>query len=195
MEQRDDPKPPPPSMRRRLGRSLPDIIYGANDGIITTFAVVSGVVGGNLSSQVVLILGFANLLADGVSMGASNFLSKRSRGEEEELLSRGEAARHGTVTFVSFVLTGAIPLFAYIAAPAGWRFTATTAVTLLTLFGVGAICSFPVAGAFSRSTTTEEPRFEAPATSSLLRTSTCVPLLLERTATGGACFEVARLSK
>lgn len=139
MEQLDDPKPPPPSMRRRLGRSLPDIIYGANDGIITTFAVVSGVVGGNLSSQVVLILGFANLLADGVSMGASNFLSKRSRGEEEELLSRGEAARHGTVTFVSFVLTGAIPLFAYIAAPAGWRFTATTAVTLLTLFGVGAM--------------------------------------------------------
>jgi vacuolar iron transporter family protein len=67
---------PPKDMRRRLGLFLPDIIYGANDGIITTFAVVSGVVGGNLSSQVVLIRGFANLLVDGVSMGASNFLPK-----------------------------------------------------------------------------------------------------------------------
>jgi hypothetical protein len=72
---------PANDLRRHLGLDLPDIIYGANDGIITTFAIVSGVVGGNLPSRVVLILGFANLLADGVSMGASNFLSKRSQGE------------------------------------------------------------------------------------------------------------------
>src|SRR6056297_1136791 len=128
-----------PAWRRLLGANLPDLVYGANDGIITTFAVVSGVVGGNLSSQVVLILGFANLLADGVSMGASNYLAKRSRGEDEELLPHAEAARHGGVTFVSFVLIGAIPLFAYIIAPAGWRFLAATVVTLLTLFVVGAM--------------------------------------------------------
>lgn len=139
MDDFDSLKRPALGMRRRLGRSLPDIIYGANDGIITTFAVVSGVVGGNLSSQVVLILGVANLLADGVSMGASNFLSKRSRGEGAKILPRRDAARHGTVTFVSFVLFGAVPLFAYIAAPADWRFSAAIVVTLLTLFGVGAM--------------------------------------------------------
>ncbi|MEX0819983.1 MAG: VIT1/CCC1 transporter family protein [Pirellulaceae bacterium] len=139
MDDHDSPISSDSGVRRRLGRSLPDIIYGANDGIITTFAVVSGVVGGNLSSHVVLILGFANLLADGVSMGASNYLSKRSRGGEEELISHGDAARHGMVTFISFILVGAIPLFAYIVAPSGWRFGATTTVTLLTLFGVGAM--------------------------------------------------------
>ncbi len=53
---------------------LPDLVYGANDGIITTFAVVCGVVGANLSVRIILILGFANLVADGFSMGASNFL-------------------------------------------------------------------------------------------------------------------------
>lgn len=134
-------KSPALSVRRRLGRSLPDIIYGANDGIITTFAVVSGVVGGNLSSQVVLILGFANLLADGVSMGASNYLSKRSRGEDQKLIGRGDAARQGTVTFISFVVIGAVPLAAYIVPPADWRFRVTAAVTLLTLFVVGAMRS------------------------------------------------------
>ena len=50
------------------GKKLRDYIYGGLDGIITTFAIVSGVAGANLSSSVVLILGFANLLADGLSM-------------------------------------------------------------------------------------------------------------------------------
>ena len=57
-----------PSRRHEMARLsrhyLPDLVYGANDGIITTFAVVSGVVGAALSETVILILGFANLLAD-----------------------------------------------------------------------------------------------------------------------------------
>jgi VIT1/CCC1 family predicted Fe2+/Mn2+ transporter len=134
-------RPPATDLKRRLGNDLPDIIYGANDGLITTFAVVSGVVGGSLPSHVVLVLGFANLLADGVSMGASNFLSKRSEGDGPLSLSRRDAARHGLVTFVSFVLIGAIPLLAYITAPLDLRFPMATAVTLTTLFAVGAFRS------------------------------------------------------
>jgi hypothetical protein len=45
-----------------------ELIYGANDGIITTFAVVAGVAGGGLSLRAVLIVGAANLFADGLSM-------------------------------------------------------------------------------------------------------------------------------
>lgn len=55
-----------------------DYIYGANDGIITTFAVVTGVAGAALAPHVVIILGIANLFADGISMAASNYLSTRS---------------------------------------------------------------------------------------------------------------------
>src|SRR5687767_9461255 len=55
-----------------------ELIYGANDGIITTFAVVAGVAGGGLSLRVVLIIGAANLFADGLSMAAGNYLSIRS---------------------------------------------------------------------------------------------------------------------
>jgi VIT1/CCC1 family predicted Fe2+/Mn2+ transporter len=54
-----------------IGKYLRDLIFCANDGVITTLAVVSGVVGASLSPAVVLILGFANLLAEGFSMGAS----------------------------------------------------------------------------------------------------------------------------
>jgi len=65
------------------GGYLRDVIYGANDGIITTFAVVAGVAGAALSSSVVLILGFANLIADGISMGMSNYLGLKSQRDFE----------------------------------------------------------------------------------------------------------------
>ena len=55
-----------------------DWIYGGIDGAVTTFAVVSGVAGAQLAPIIVLILGFANLIADGFSMAASNFLGTRA---------------------------------------------------------------------------------------------------------------------
>lgn len=57
---------------------LRDWIYGGIDGSVTTFAVVSGVVGAQLSPWTILILGFANLFADGFSMAASNFLGTKA---------------------------------------------------------------------------------------------------------------------
>jgi vacuolar iron transporter family protein len=60
------------------GEYIGSAVYGAIDGIVTTFAIVSGVVGAQLSSGVILILGFANLLADGFSMAAGQYLSTKS---------------------------------------------------------------------------------------------------------------------
>ncbi len=66
---------------RASGRYIGDIVYGAIDGIVTTFAVVSGVAGASLSSAIILILGFANLLADGLSMGIGNYIGTKSEHE------------------------------------------------------------------------------------------------------------------
>ncbi len=60
---------------------LKDFIYGAIDGAVTTFAVVAGVAGAGLSSGVIIILGFANLLADGFSMAISNYLGTRAENQ------------------------------------------------------------------------------------------------------------------
>lgn len=61
-----------------LGVFLKDAVYGANDGIISTFAVVAGVTGAALSPLVVVVIGLASLFADGFSMAVSNFLASRS---------------------------------------------------------------------------------------------------------------------
>lgn len=75
------------AIRQRLAAGPPrsylrDWIYGAIDGIVTTFAIVSGVVGARLASHVILILGTASLVADGFAMAAGDYLATRS--EEEE---------------------------------------------------------------------------------------------------------------
>lgn len=57
---------------------LRDWVYGGIDGAVTTFAVVSGVAGAELATGVTLILGLANLIADGFSMAASNYLGTQS---------------------------------------------------------------------------------------------------------------------
>ena len=150
------------------------MIYGGLDGIITTFAVVSGVVGAQLDTSIILILGFANLLGDGFSMATGAYLSSKSEHElyererqreewEVEEFPEGEALelyelyreqgypeadakamleiktrdkkrwvdammieelgllksdlnplKEGLVTFVSFLLAGAVPLLFYV---------------------------------------------------------------------------------
>jgi len=64
--------------------TIEDFVYGATDGAVTTFAIVAGVVGASLSPSIVIILGFANLFADGFSMAMGNYLSTRSRIEYVE---------------------------------------------------------------------------------------------------------------
>src|SRR5918994_651186 len=86
----------PEAIRERLARGpvhnyLRDWIYGGIDGSITTFAVVSGVAGAQLSPWIILVMGFANLFADGFSMAASNYLGTKA---EHDDLKRLEAVEH-----------------------------------------------------------------------------------------------------
>lgn len=185
----------------RRGGYLGDFVYGANDGIITTFAVISGAAGAAFAPKIVIVLGLANLIADGFSMASSDYLAVRSRLDLEKKLKIGEEmetrefpeeekrevrglikewglsgenmekavqaitsdkkrwvnfmmreelgivdekispVRHGIVTFISFVIAGALPLIPYLASiftslePKYWI---SIVVTACSLFVVGA---------------------------------------------------------
>lgn len=115
-------------MKKRLEESLGEFVYGAIDGTVTTFAVVAGAAGAGLSSAVIVVLGFANLFADGFSMGASAYLSAKSKrdlkikqhsefGEEHKPhdMSHGEhPVADGLTTFASFVIVGFLPFALYV---------------------------------------------------------------------------------
>ncbi len=85
----------PEAIRRRLERSpssqnVSDAVLGGIDGCVTTFAVVSGAVGAGFPSSVALVLGFANLLADGFSMAISNYESIKAGHEFREQVRQTE---------------------------------------------------------------------------------------------------------
>jgi VIT1/CCC1 family predicted Fe2+/Mn2+ transporter len=56
-------------------------IFGGLDGILSIFACVAGVEGGSLSARVLVVLGFATLIADGISMGVGDALSTHAENE------------------------------------------------------------------------------------------------------------------
>lgn len=100
-------------MDTRSKKFLPEFVYGAVDGTVTTFAVVAGTIGAGLSPSIILILGFANLFADGFSMAASNFLSSSSKRDLGERVNDRPLAT-AFATFLSFVIVGTVPLAPFV---------------------------------------------------------------------------------
>jgi len=178
----------------------PDAVLGGIDGCVTTFAIVAGTVGAGLPTGTAIVLGMANLLADGFSMAASRFEAGRAEeghirdmrsrelrhiedipeGELEELrqiyarkgfsgetlervvatisadrqvwvdtmlteeLGLQRALRHpargALVTFLAFVLIGAVPLLPLVAAtPARREFILSAFLAALMFFLVGTL--------------------------------------------------------
>lgn len=134
-------------VKNHLEKYLGEFVYGGIDGSVTTFAVVAGAAGAGFSSKVIIILGIANLIADGFSMGASSYLSDKSerdlaKHKEEERHSTKESARVGAATFGAFVVVGAVPLLIYFVqyfAKAEWNsaFAISSALTALAFMGIG----------------------------------------------------------
>lgn len=123
-----------------VGHYLRDIVNGALDGVITTLAVISGAFGAEFEPRVGLILALANLLGDGISMGASNYLGLKS-----ELLQAGKSCavekplRHGIATLVAFMVFGSTPLFGYLVPRAVGVFNAAIVLSIVALVILGCL--------------------------------------------------------
>lgn len=90
-----EPEHRPEAVKARLSQppsanTLPDAVLGGIDGCVTTFAVVSGAFGAGFSPTVALVLGFANLLADGFSMAVSNYEASQAQQEHIDSVARRE---------------------------------------------------------------------------------------------------------
>lgn len=143
-------------MMRKFGKNyLSDFVYGGIDGSITTFAVVAGALGASIESIIVIILGCANLVADGFSMAVANYLAVKS---ERDLIKNKKVPtsinfgfkhplKAALVTYFSFIALGLIPLIPFIIS-AGFdnslkqSFVFSAVFTGIALFSVGAIKGF-----------------------------------------------------
>ena len=133
----------PLNFQKAEKKYLPEFVYGGIDGSVTTFAVVAGAIGASLSSSIILILGFANLFADGFSMAISNYLSIKSKNDLEKIQEK-HPLKAAFATFLSFSVIGFIPLLSFVLATfiptlKSNQFFYSIILTGLSLFVVGLI--------------------------------------------------------
>lgn len=128
-----------------LKKYLSEFVYGGMDGIVTTFAIIAGAIGASLSPGVVLILGFANLFADGFSMAVSNYLSTKSHNDLHSTVpSEKEPVKTAWATFLSFTFIGFVPLITFVIAPLSlfineYKFELSILLTAIAFSSVGAV--------------------------------------------------------
>lgn len=134
------------SVKGRITYHLGNLVYGANDGIITTFAVIAGASGAGFSSSIIIVLGIANLIADGFSMAASKYLSVKSEQSVDQVGSKKRSAlKDGAATFIAFVLAGALPLIPFlIPRAAEYAFTVSAIAGGIAFFLIGAARTFVI---------------------------------------------------
>ena len=130
----------PSRPEKGVGHYLRDVVYGASDGVVTTLAVIAGATGASFEPRVGIILGLANLAADGISMGASNYLGLKSELAQTGVTSAHEKPwRHGAATTAAFVIAGSLPLLSYLFVDLSTdaRFALSALLALLALTCVG----------------------------------------------------------
>lgn len=138
-------------IRQHLEDYLKEFVYGGIDGAVTTFAVVAGATGARFDVKIILVLGVANLVADGFSMGVGSYLSTKS--EQELMVKRKQSIKdepspiiNGATTYVAFILMGLVPLLAYIvdvmfSLQLNNLFGITISLTALAFVGIGLLKS------------------------------------------------------
>lgn len=122
---------------------ISDIVYGATDGLITTFVIVASASGANIP-KLAVVIGLSSLVGDAVSMGASRFLSLRAEMDVKHAKrSFIKPMTHAAITFLSFIILGAIPLVAFLIPIHIWsNFAISCLFSGIALFALGSIRSF-----------------------------------------------------
>lgn len=137
-------------MLKEIEKNIREVVYGGMDGAVSTFAVVTGAAGADLGVRVILILGFASVIADGFSMAVGSYLSEESERElfvkkgKRRLLDDDSPLRASTATFVSFLIIGMVPLWVYVI---DWVFKLKLSTNVLLAASVASTClAFTIIG-------------------------------------------------
>ena len=111
-------------------------LLGAIDGLITSFVIVTGGIASESSNDKIILIGFSSLIADGISMGVSEFISSRAENESNYYIPLIK----GVVCFISFVIVGCATLIGFVIGQTDTlRVTFSACLFVAFMIGVGYI--------------------------------------------------------
>ncbi|MEK9175409.1 MAG: VIT1/CCC1 transporter family protein [Patescibacteria group bacterium] len=120
---------------------LRTFVFGVEDSLVSTVGLLSGVATAEISSKTIFIMGIVLIFVEAVSMAAGSFLSEYSA---EEYESQGEVSPRnsllsGIIMFVSYFISGFIPLFPYMVMNISVAFWISICLSLISLFLLGVL--------------------------------------------------------
>lgn len=124
-----------------VGGSLRELIFGMEDGLVSTLGVITGIASGTESQKVIVLSGTILILVESLSMAAGTYLSNKAEQEQEKLEKFSDTHLHPIlgmlVMGISYCLAGAVPLIPYLFLPVNQAISVSIALTIVTLFAVG----------------------------------------------------------
>lgn len=120
---------------------LRNFIFGVEDSLVSTVGLLSGIAVAGVSSATIFTTGVILVLVEAFSMGVGSFLAEDSTEDliEKKKKTDKSAVAGGVVMFISYAIAGVIPLLPYVIFPKETAFIVSVSLTLVALFGLGAI--------------------------------------------------------
>lgn len=117
---------------------LRNFIFGAEDGLVSTVGLLSGVSFAGLGRDEIIISGVILILVEALSMGAGVYISEDSGNDMAEVGQRDDQFGDSIVMFFSYALIGLLPLLSYIFIfDTRLAFYCSIATTILALISLG----------------------------------------------------------
>jgi predicted membrane protein (TIGR00267 family) len=128
-------------LKRVVAGSLREIIFGMEDGLVSTLGVVTGIASGTENSKVVILSGVILVLVEALSMAAGTYLSNKAEVDQEALENFHDGHIHpilgALVMGITYIFGGAVPLAPYLFIPISSALPISMVSTVVVLFGVG----------------------------------------------------------
>ncbi len=120
---------------------LRNFIFGVEDSLVSTVGLLSGIAVAGVSTATIFTTGVILVLVEAFSMGVGSFLAEDSTEDliEKKKKTDKSAVAGGVVMFISYAIAGVIPLLPYVIFPKETAFIISVSLTLVALFGLGAI--------------------------------------------------------
>ncbi|MDD5099055.1 MAG: VIT1/CCC1 transporter family protein [Candidatus Colwellbacteria bacterium] len=127
--------------KKHLAGHLRNFIFGVEDSLVSTVGLVSGIAVAGVSKSEILLTGAILIFVEAFSMGIGSFLSERSAEEfiNDEKVSLGYLMENGAIMFLSYFISGFIPLFPYLILKTETALFLSVGLSLLSLFVLGVV--------------------------------------------------------
>ncbi len=130
-----------------------NIIFGSEDSLVSTLGVLFGVASANVEKQTIILTGLIVIAVEALSMGAGSFLSETSANEyDESSTDNSNPVTDGVLMFISYFVSGFIPLFPYVVFEVHVAMVVSIMSSLATLFILGFIPKKSLTGGFRMAT-------------------------------------------